>query len=89
MGSFVGRGNQYTQLVKVCIVNCRPMVRNYHLSNIGSRVRSLELRGGRGVCYSPYKTENYDSIKQNLSLSICSYYQEKQITLRHKRLRKY
>ena len=47
MGSFVGGGNQYIQLVsRHCTVNCRPSVRNYQLSHIRSGVRTADLRGG-------------------------------------------
>ena len=51
-GSFMGRGNQYIQLVsRFCTVNCRPSVRNYHLSHKRFGVWTANLRSGRQVCY--------------------------------------
>ena len=45
-GSFVGRGNQYIQLVsRFCTVNCRPSVSNYQISP--HRVRGLNHRPQR------------------------------------------
>ena len=52
-GSFVGRGNQYIQLVsRFCTVNCRPTASNYQLSHLRPyREPNPGLRGGRRECY--------------------------------------
>ena len=34
-----------------CTVNCRPFVRNFHLSRTGFRVQTADLRGRGQVCY--------------------------------------
>ena len=38
MDSFMGRGNQYIQLIKVLYCNMLTIISNYQLSHIGSRV---------------------------------------------------
>ena len=50
MGSFMGRGNDYIQLVKV--LYCKLRVSNYQLSHLRSgRDSNFDLRGRRQECY--------------------------------------
>ena len=52
-GSFVGRGNQYIQLVsRFSTVNYQPMASNYQLSHLRPcREPNPGLRGGKRECY--------------------------------------